>query len=150
MGSGLAYDLPGRRVIGRERMQRAQRREPSTATERITTRATKRFAQPLAATKLLNHTDHGTPSAADSRQEIWHHEGHEEHEEERGKEAFCNHDSPCTPGETPLNSHPSYLFGFAALSAIHQEEWMPMLTERTQEFCNATISPLFVFFVPSW
>jgi hypothetical protein len=23
-----------------------------------------------------------------------HHEGHEEHEEDEGKEAFCNHDSP--------------------------------------------------------
>jgi hypothetical protein len=37
--------------------------------------------------------DHGRPEAASGRNKIFHHEGHEEHEEERGKEAFRNHNS---------------------------------------------------------
>ncbi len=33
-------------------------------------------------------------SASVGRNQMLHHEGHEEHEEERGKEAFCDYDSP--------------------------------------------------------
>jgi hypothetical protein len=39
---------------------------------------------------------------------MFHHEGHEEREEELGKEALCNLDSTCNQGETLLNSHPDY------------------------------------------
>jgi hypothetical protein len=48
----------------------------------------KDLGQPLTATKDLNHG--GT-------------------EARRGKETLSDHDSPCGPGKTKLNSHPNYL-----------------------------------------
>ena len=43
----------------------------------------------------------------------YHHEEHEVHEEERGKEAFHDYDCPCNQGKTKLSSHPDFFCAFA-------------------------------------
>jgi len=101
--------------------------------------------------RIFHSLDTAEPNrAAVGRNQIFHHEGHEEHEEERGKEAFYNYDFPCNAGNTKLNSYPSFLCAFAPLRAIDQDECMPRVTERSPKYYKAAISFLFVFFVPSW
>ena len=89
-------------------------------------------------------------SALRGQYSFFDHEGHEEHEGETGKEAFCNYDSPLSPGRTKLSSHPKCLCDFAPLRAMHREECTPKVTKRPPKPCNAANSFLFVFFVPSW
>ena len=75
------------------------------------------------------HPSPRVSGVAVGRNQVFHHEGHEGHEEEGEKEAFCPHDSPSIPG----NSHSHYLCAFASLRAIRQKVYMPRVTDKAGE-----------------
>jgi hypothetical protein len=54
---------------------------------------------------------------------MFHHEGHEAHEEEREKEALYASEFLHNPGDTRLNLLPCYLGVFASSRATNREEF---------------------------